>query len=269
MSTLDYRSMFDELSFEIEEINRLLSKIEKQVKTAPRGTLRVTRKRKGFQYYQKVDVNDTKGKYIPRKNQALAVNLAQKDYNQKLIEVLKQQRKVIDHFLNNYDPGAAQQVYEKLTEARKLLVRPEFMSDEEFINQWMSVQYTRPPFKENTPEYYTAKGERVRSKSEILIANALFWHNIPYRCEFPVYSGGVIYAAPDFNCLNVRLRKEYYWEHLGKMGDEGYMDTNKDKLDKYALEPSFDESRLIITMETGTKPLNTKVIEEKIRKYLL
>ena len=84
-----------------------------------------------------------------------------------------------------------------------------------------------------------------------------------------MYSGGVIYAAPDFNCLNVRLRKEYYWEHLGKMGDEEYMDNNKDKLDKYALEPDFDETKLIITMETGNKPLNTKVVEEKIRKYLL
>jgi hypothetical protein len=47
------------------------------------------------------------------------------------------------------------------------------------------------------------------------------------------------------------------------------MDNNKDKLDKYALEPDFDETKLIITMETGNKPLNTKVVEEKIRKYLL
>ena len=109
----------------------------------------------------------------------------------------------------------------------------------------------------------------MRSKSEILIADALNRYNIPYRCEFPVYSGGIIFAAPDFNCLNVRLRKEYYWEHLGKMGDESYADTNKDKMDKYALDPDFDETRLIITMETGNKPLNTKVVEEKIRKYLL
>ena len=269
MSTVDYRSMFNELSSARNEINRLLLKLEKRVKTAPNGTLRITRKRKGFHYYQKVNVNDTKGKYIPRKEQSLAVRLAQKDYDTKLLEVLKQQKKTIERFLDDYDPCAAQQVYEKLTEARKLLVSPVFISDEEYIKQWMSVPYTRPPFKENTSEHYTAKGERVRSKSEILIADALNRYGIPYRCEFPVCSGGVIYAAPDFNCLNVRLRKEYYWEHLGKMGEEGYADTNKDKLDKYALDPDFDETKLIITMETGNKPLNTKVVEEKIRKYLL
>jgi hypothetical protein len=250
-------------------IEKQLIKLKKRIDTAPSGTLRVAKSNSHEQFFQRRNIYDNPGAYIPRKDQALAAKLAQKDYDTKLLEVLKQQHKTIDRFLKDFNPEAAKQVYEKLNTTRQQLVKPEFLTDEEFINQWMSVPYTRPPFKENTSEHYTAKGERVRSKSEILIADALNRYNIPYRCEFPVYSGGVIYAAPDFNCLNVRLRKEYYWEHLGKMGDESYADTNKDKMDKYALEPDFDETRLIITMETGNKPLNTKVIEEKIRKYLL
>ena len=76
-------------------------------------------------------------------------------------------------------------------------------------------------------------------------------------------------AAPDFKCLNVRLRKEYYWEHLGKLGDKDYADRNAKKLEKYALADDFDEESLILTFETDSHPLNTKVIEAKIRKYLL
>ena len=250
-------------------IEKQLIKLKKRIDDAPPGTLRVSKSHNHNQFFQKFSPEEHPGIYISKDNLPLITKLAQKDYDTRLLEVLKQQHKTIDKFLKDFNTDAARQVYEKLNTTRQLLVKPEFISDEEYVKRWMSVPYTRPPFKENTPEYYTAKGERVRSKSEILIADALFRHNIPYRCEFPVYSGGVIFAAPDFNCLNVRLRKEYYWEHLGKMGDEGYMGTNKDKLDKYALEPSFDESRLIITMETGNKPLNTKVIEEKIRKYLL
>ena len=250
-------------------IEKQIPRLQKRIDAAPPGTLRIAKSHNHYQFFQKYRAEEDTGTYIPKSNQALPSKLAQKDYDTKLLEVLKQQHKVIDKFLKDFDPDAARQVYEKLNSTRKQLVKPEFLSDEEYIKQWMSVPYTRPPFKENTSEFFTAKGERVRSKSEILIADALNRHNIPYRCEFPVYSGGVIYAAPDFNCLNVRLRKEYYWEHLGKMGDEGYADTNKDKLDKYTLEPGFDETRLIITMETGNKPLNTKVIEEKIRKYLL
>ena len=269
MSTVDFSSMLNELVLVKEEIVKLRSNLEKQIETAPSGTLRITKKRKGFQYYQKVDVNDTKGKYIPRKDQALAVSLAQKDYDSKLIEVLKKQQKAIERFLKDYDPSAPQQVYDKLTEARKMLVKPEFLSDEEFVRQWLNTPYTRPSFRDTTTEFYTAKGERVRSKSEILIADALFRHNIPYRCEYPVYDKGVIFAAPDFNCLNVRLRKEYYWEHLGMLGKEDYSDKNVRKIEKYTLAECFDETCLILTMETEKKPLNTKVIEEKIRRYLL
>lgn len=76
-------------------------------------------------------------------------------------------------------------------------------------------------------------------------------------------------SAPDFNCLNVRLRKEYYWEHLGKLGDKEYADRNVRKLEKYSLAGDFDETILILTFETDSRPLNTKVIEEKIRKFLL
>ena len=262
----DIRKDLEVRKFRIE---KLMTRLSRRINAAPPGFLRITRSHNREQFYQTIEPNEKPGTYISCNNQALPAKLAQKDYDTKLLEVLKQQHKTIDRFLKDFNPEAAKQVYEKLNTTRQLLVKPEFISDEEYINQWMSIPYTRPPFKENTSEHYTAKGERVRSKSEILIADALNRYNIPYRCEFPVYSGGVIFAAPDFNCLNVRLRKEYYWEHLGKMGDEAYADANKDKLDKYALEPDFDETRLIITMETGNKPLNTKVIEEKIRKYLL
>ena len=92
---------------------------------------------------------------------------------------------------------------------------------------------------------------------------------MPYLCEYPVYNKGVIFAAPDFKCLNKRLRKVYYWEHLGKLGELDYANRNVKKLEKYALAEDFDESSLILTCETDSHPLNTKVIEAKIRKYLL
>ena len=212
---------------------------------------------------------DHHGKYLANKDRALAVQLAQKDYDTKLLKVLKEQQKAIENFIEAYDPDAAEQVYEKLSEQRKALVTPEYLSDEEFVQQWMSQPYNRLGFKKEDQEFYTAKGERVRSKSEILIADALLRHDVPYLCEVPVYNNGVIFAAPDFKCLNKRLRKVYYWEHLGKLGDQEYSDRNVKKLEKYALADDFDEKSLILTFETENHPLNTKVIEEKIRKYLL
>ena len=247
----------------------LIAKINNRIENSVPGSLRINGKQGKYQYYHRVNPSDPQGKYIPEKNRPLAVRLAQKDYDTKLLKVLENQQKAIENFIKEYDPDAAQQVYEKLSEQRKSLVTPEYLSDEEFVRQWQNTPYTRLGFKEEDQEFYTAKGERVRSKSEILIADALGRHNIPYLCEFPVYNHGVLFAAPDFKCLNVRLRKEYYWEHLGKLGDEDYARRNVRKMDKYSLADDFDESRLILTFETDSQPLNTKVIEEKIRKYLL
>lgn len=239
------------------------------MKNAPEGTLRISIRPNKTQYYHLTDIERHNGKYIPNKDRPLAVQLAQKDYDTKLLKVLKEQQKAIESFIEAYDPDAAEQVYEKLSEQRKALVRPEYLSDEEFVRQWLSQPYTRLGFKEDDQEFYTAKGERVRSKSEILIADALLRHDVPYLCEVPVYNNGVIFAAPDFKCLNKRLRKVYYWEHLGKLGEPDYANRNVKKLEKYALAEDFDESSLVLTCETDGHPLNTKVIEAKIRKYLL
>lgn len=252
-----------------KEIEKQIKRLNERIKKAPEGSLRISRKWNKNQYYHRHDSSNGPGIYIPRNNKSFAARLAQKDYDTKLLTALKDQKEAIDRFLKDFDPDAAQQIFTHLTAARQALVTPEFLSDEEYIEQWMNEPYERLGFKKDDPGFYTAKGERVRSKSEILIADALLRNNIPYRLEFPVFDGKIIIGAPDFKCLNVRLRKDYYWEHLGKLGDEDYTNRNVKKLEQYARADDFDETRLILTFETDKHPLNTKVIEAKIRRFLI
>ena len=259
---------FDDLEKISNEIEKRIKKISKRLENVPEGSLRVSKAHGKKQFYYKTDQHQ-QWKYIQRKDRHLAEQLAQKDYDTKLLKALKAQQKAIENFIEDYDQDAANKVYDNLSEPRKELVTPEYLSDEELINQFLSQPYTRLGFNDDDPEFYTANGERVRSKSEILIADALRRHDVPYLCEYPVYNNGVIFAAPDFKCLNKRLRKVYYWEHLGMLGDQDYADRNVKKMDKYILADDFDENRLILTFETDSHPLNTKVIEAKIRKYLL
>ena len=262
------KDWFGDLENITKEIEKHIRRIRKRLEKAPEGSLRVSKTHGTCQFYNKTELYQP-GKYIHSKDRPLAVRLAQKDYDKKLLEALTSQQKAIEKFIKDYDPDAAIEVYEKLSAPRKELVTPEFLSDEEFIKQFLSEPYTRLGFKDTDQEFYTANGERVRSKSEILIADALLRNKVPYLCEFPVYDNGVIFAAPDFKCLNVRLRKIFYWEHLGKLGDQDYVNRNANKFEKYTLSKDFDESSLILTFETENHPLNTKVIEEKIRRYLL
>ena len=94
--------------------------------------------------------------------------------------------------------------------------------DQHYAAQWLKVQYQGLSFTPDAPEYQTALGERVRSKSEVIIADALSRHQIPNRYEYPLkLSKGqqthIIY--PDFLCLNIHTRREYIWEHFGMMDD--------------------------------------------------
>ena len=47
------------------------------------------------------------------------------------------------------------------------------------------------------------------------------------------------------------------------------MNKNIRKIEKYTLAKGFDESRLILTFESVRHPLNTRIIEEKIKRYLI
>ena len=65
------------------------------------------------------------------------------------------------------------------------LVTPVREPDEDFIAAWQHLPYTGKPFEINAPEFFTCTGVRVRSKSEVIIADALNRAGIPFRYEFP------------------------------------------------------------------------------------
>ena len=61
----------------------------------------------------------------------------------------------------------------------------------------------------------------VRSKSEAIITNMLVDRDIPFKYEEPLYAPDGTMFLPDFT---VTFRgEEYYWEHVGRTSDKGYM----------------------------------------------
>ncbi len=119
------------------------------------------------------------------------------------------------------------------------MVVPVYETDEQFINQWNIAKYQKKPFFDGEPELYTSKGERVRSKSETIIADLLAREGVPYRYEYPVklrvpwvVSGmqTITQLHPDSMVLNVRTREVYYWEHFGMMDDPDYLKKNLKKI---------------------------------------
>ncbi len=241
---------------------------DRALQNAPEGKLRFVRKGKAVQYYFKNDRSSAKGVYLRRAQDSFAASLAQKDYDYRLVDELRREFNAISLFLNDYHPERVDEIFRTLHDKRKPLVIPVRQLDDDYVKRWKSVAYVKKGFEENTPEFFTGNGERVRSKSEIIIADALRRHNIPYRYEYPIHLAGLGTIHPDFICLNVRKRKEYVWEHFGIMSVSDYADSAVNRIEKYTLAGYYPGENSIMTFETDSRPLNTRIIECNIRRFL-
>lgn len=251
------------------EIEQVLAERENALRNSPEGILRIVSKGKYLQYYRRKDSSDIEGTYIKRKHDSLAFALAQKDYDFRLIRKLKAEIKALDTMLDEYRPERIDDIYTSLHDFRKPMIRPAMLPDEDYIKRWMRVEYEKKAFDEDAPDHFTANGERVRSKSEILIADALSRHNIPYRYEYPIHIRGIGTVHPDFTCLNVRKRQTYLWEHCGMMSDPDYADHAINKIEKYEQAGYSPIENLILSFETFCHPLSSRIIECNINRNLL
>ncbi|MCB0782218.1 MAG: AAA family ATPase, partial [Flavobacteriales bacterium] len=76
-------------------------------------------------------------------------------------------------------------------------------------------------FLEERLLHVTSKGEAVRSKSEVIIADKLAARNLTYRYEHPLELGGTT-KYPDFTIEDDDAGITYYWEHCGMLMDPAY-----------------------------------------------
>lgn len=241
---------------------------EKALKASPEGKLRICSHGNRTQYYKREDPKDFNGVYIRDSDVKLARKLAQKEYDKKVLFSVEKELQAIKKYFSNIPATSPEQIYESLHRARKKLVVPIKQPLEEYVQEWENVSYQGKVFEEGVPQMYTAKGERVRSKSEVIIADSLYREGISYRYEYPLHlkNGTVFY--PDFTVLNTDTRQEIYWEYMGMMDDAEYVEGAIYKLMVYEQNGIFSGKNLIFTYETKRCPFNQKRIKQIIKQYL-
>lgn len=253
----------------VKELDKLILKVEKSLKKAPEGSLVLSKSNGVTQYYHKTESGQKKGKYISSKNRRLISELAQKDYDLCFMKGIKEQKKQICKAIELVPDIEIQDVYSELSDARKELVKPYILTDEQYVEQWMNVSYIGKDFSDDAPVIMTERGERVRSKSEKILADKLFSMGIPYRYEYPVKLKGYGTVYPDFTLLNIRERKEIYLEHFGMMDNPEYSEKAIQKLEDYARNGIYMGKNLLVTFETLHKPLDMKIVERMLKEFIL
>lgn len=117
-------------------------------------------------------------------------------------------------------------------------------------------------FYEDRLVHKTVRGELVRSKSEVIIANALHYHNLDYVYEPELILEGKV-KRPDFKVVDDDTGDEWYWEHCGMMDDFKYKKRWEEKKAFYKKNGIEEGKNLIVTYDVNGS-LDSQKVEEII-----
>lgn len=237
-----------------------------------KGILRTSYSCGSCQYYLRTEENESRyprGQYLHKNDMDIARKIAQRDYNQKMLKEIEKQLKIVEKAILQLQNNKLEEIYRKESEARQKLLRPLVLPIEDYVKQWEAVIYEGKVFPDGQVEIYTEKGERVRSKSEKIIADKLYKKGVPYRYEFPYRLTGMGMVYSDFTCLRKWDRKEIIWEHFGMMTDPTYAKNAVRKIEMYEKNGYIPGKNIIYTFESTECPLNTLCTDKIIEEMLL
>lgn len=230
--------------------------------------IRISRSHGYPQYYLVSSNTAPNGTYIKKKNLSIASKILQTDYYLELLDNINQELSSIDNFLKHCPATPYENIYSSLDVAKQKLVKPIIDTDEVFLKKWIN---EHPDYLNTYPfpgNCFTNDNREVRSKSEILIANALIKYSVPFRYECKLIANNRNYY-PDFTCLNMRTRKTWIWDHAGLLSSPQYAADLCERVDVYEKYGYYFGDGLISTFECHDNSINTKTIDYYINRYLL
>ena len=136
--------------------------------------------------------------------------------------------------------------------------------------------FEAPNIVEHKKKYYeqalihrTLKGDLVRSKSEVIIANMLFEADIEYEYEKELDLGDDGIRIPDFTIEDAESGIRFYWEHCGMLGDAGYSRYWEEKKALYQKHGIVEGENLIVSKDSLNGGIDSAEIKRLIDNYLM
>jgi len=263
-----------------KETRKLTKTITKSGYLSEKDTI-VSRKQHGeYRYYVQ---KEGKGEqqYLGEDKEKEITRLCTSTYAARLVDAAEKEIEQLDKCLKilnskanaaGIDKADIDAVYGNLPEGIRQKIKPSVVTDDGFAEKWQNEKY-KNRWKGNADyTIETPRGEKVRSKSEWIIACMLAEAEVPYRYEECVglnkLLGMVFY--PDFTVLNKRTREVFFWEHFGKMDDPKYINESyMPKMLEYYNFGFLPGKKLLMTFESKRYPLDTTQVKRLIEEFLL
>lgn len=261
-----------ELKNYLRKLEMTIQEVSKKIKIQDSQPLTV-RNKSGKNTY----MTSCNGKqvYLGKNKTQQLKELEEQNYLFKLKTTAENEAITIEKMLKTLDKTAdIDEVFLKIAQPKRHLIEPiaekiQLYNTSDFCE--MSEKAKKKNNKNVTEHTYkTSDGVKVRSKSELIIAERLIANNIPYFYEPNIWFENLLMVfKPDFQVLNKRTGESFYWEHFGMMDNANYLKEFQFKMNVYAEGGYFPGRKLIISTESSTEPLNTETIDLMIKEYLL
>lgn len=285
--------------------SKLILQYENELRQLPSGTLHMEREAissagivKPVRYRRYLAGQE---QYLsPTADRALIEGLARKRFIKKSLPVLRRNTELLHRFLCRYRPYVPSEITENapgvpfstadptsLSGKTKPPAQPDSagtsrlmgrsvrhtgLSDSSSaitsMDRWLREPYATNPRFPDRRLHKTVKGDFVRSKSELVIANALYASGLPYRYECLLQLGD-IQLYPDFEVFCPKDSRIFYWEHFGLTGNADYMNQSEAKLRLYRQHHIVQWDNLIVTYDTPEGALDMHHVEAVIKAFLL
>ena len=258
----------------VPQLENALKQVDEFLENVPQGSLKWQNKNgKTYYFHQFMKDNKWVRRYIKKAELSLAKTLAQKQYYISIRPILERMLDEIERFIKKCPLNELEKIYDNLSVERKNLVTPIQVSVKEKVKQWENEVYEKNLMYHENLRFETEKGDTVRSKSEVIIANILYRNrkDILYKYERPlevIENGRQKTIYPDFTILNKHTGEITYWEHAGRMDDPYYANDFVKKMNTYITNDLLPGRDIVVSFESQSIPLDIKVVKRLVKQII-
>lgn len=258
--------MNQDLSTRLSKLQAKCDYLRHKLSTFPEGELSI---QKNGTYSRWIIKKGTASVYCPKSDRSQAEIMALKKYYSLLLAETEEELSLLNSYKKrSYGPAASDLLEE--TSPYYELLQSHFAKDKlpVSVQKWCEAAYGTNPSHPEHLIHTTLAGHKVRSKSEVIIANLLYTNRIPYKYEAALALNELT-VYPDFTILHPATQQLFYWEHFGMMDKSTYCDAACNKLKSYCYNGIFPSMQLITTYETGKVPIRSEQVQQIITQYFL
>ena len=255
-----FSAQLDQLLSYYEDV---LDQYSKTLQESPEGSLLYQKSHGCDQFLHQFWENDKRIRRCITHDDKILRALAKKEFARKALEVLEPNIATLRTAVEQIVPFDVDEILSSMTKGYAKLPE-EYFFDRDLLaidlhldgerearirrhEEWGNTEFYQNTKHEESKRHTTSWGERVRSKSEMLILERIHHFEVQVHYE-QVRHIGSITVAPDFT-FEGKNGRPFYWEHVGMLDDYEYASKNYNKLKLYYYAGIIPGDNLILSFE--------------------